>query len=118
MLAPDCDLSDLRGWYAKAAAALPQARHLLAPGADWAQPPEKSGVGIDDWLQSQPAITAQEIIQAITSEGWGGDEYEKEKEQLTYTELLDVVLEATRNDADNDEMHARAELKIRFRLSD
>ena len=118
VLAPDCDLSDLRGWYAKAAAALPQARHLLVPGANWAQPPEKDGVGIDDWLQRQPAITAQEIIQAITNEGWGGDEEEKEKEQRTYTELLDVVLEATRNDADNDEMHARAELKIRFRLSD
>ena len=118
VLAPDCDLSDLRGWYAKAAAALPQTRHLLVPGANWAQPPDKNGVGIDDWLQSQPAITAQEIIQAITSEGWGGDEEEKEKEQLTYTELLDVVLEATLNDADNDEMNARAELKIRFRLSD
>jgi hypothetical protein len=120
VLAPDCDLSDLRGWYAKAAAALPQAGHLLVPGANWAQPPEKDGVGIDDWLQSQLAITAQEILKSVTSEGWGGDEKEKEEEeeQRTYTELLDVVLEATRNDADNDEMNARAELKIRFRLSD
>ena len=89
VLAPDCDLADLEGWYAKAAAALPQARHLMVPGADWALPPEKDGVGIDDWLQSQPAITAEEIIQAVADQRWGGGgEREEEEEEGGRVELL------------------------------
>jgi hypothetical protein len=88
VLAPDCDLADLRDWYAKAAAALPHARHLLVPGANWPQPPATDGVGIDDWLQSQPAITAPEILQAITTEGWGGGDVDGDEGREGKTELL------------------------------
>ena len=88
VLAPDCDLADLRDWYAKAAAALPHARHLLVPGANWVQPPATDGVGVDDWLQSQPAITAPEILQAITTEGWGGGDVDGDEDGEGKTELL------------------------------
>ena len=77
VLVPDCDLADLQGWYAKACKALPQARSLLTPGANWAEPPEKGGVGLDDWLQthldSVTPSTASELLAAITDQPWGGD---------------------------------------------
>ena len=50
---------------------------------------------MDDWLQSQPAITAQEIVQAITTEGWGGSDGDEEEEGkaelLTGAELMKFV---------------------------
>jgi hypothetical protein len=71
VLAPDCDLADLQGWYAKAKAALPQARHLLTPGANWLDPPGKNGVGVDDWIQqSAGSITPDAVLQAIARHAW------------------------------------------------
>jgi len=120
VLAPDCDLADLQGWYAKAKAALPQARHLLAPGANWLDPPEKEGVGVDDWLQtnleSVTPNTASDLLAAITGQPWQpqGDDQEPES-RLTYSELLAAALEAIRRSDRDAEMELRAELSIRFR---
>lgn len=127
VLAPDCDLADLQGWYAKAKAALPQARHLLTPGANWLDPPGKDGVGVDDWLQSNlesvTPNTASDLLASINGQPWqpqadGERSAPDVREALGYNQLLDAVLEAIRGDADDMEMLARAELKIRFRLSD
>ena len=120
VLAPDCDLADLQGWYAKAKAALPQARHLLTPGANWLDPPEKDGVGVDDWLQtnleSVTPNTASDLLAAITGQPWQpqGDDQETEP-RLTYSELLAASLEAIRRSDRDTEMELRAELAIRFR---
>ena len=120
VLVPDCDLADLEDWYAKACRALPQARHLFTPGANWANPPERDGVGLDDWLQTNSEAinpnTASNLLAAITDQPWQpqGDGEEAER-RLTYSELLAAALEAIRRSDRDAEMELRAELLIRFR---
>lgn len=98
VLVPDCDLADLRDWYAKALEALPQARHLFTPGANWADPPEKDGVGLDDWLQinldAVTPSTASDLLAAITDQSWqspddgGGDDRASRPQLLSGADLL------------------------------
>ena len=71
VLAPDCDLADLGGWYSELTAALPQARHLLSPmkGMQWRDPPRNGGLGVEDWIVSSKP-SQEEISNAITDAPW------------------------------------------------
>lgn len=71
VLAPDCDLKDLNGWYAELSQQLPDARTLMPPlkGMNWRNPPKDGGLGVEDWLQrSKP--DAEAITAAIVSTPW------------------------------------------------
>ena len=100
VLVPDCDLADLRGWYTSACKALPHARHLLTPGADWANPPKQHGVGLDDWLQtnieSVSSTTATDLLAGVTDQPWqpadDGDDAPVDQRKL-FEDLRSYALE-------------------------
>ena len=71
VLAPDCDLADLGGWYAELIGALPQAHTLMPPlrGMDWRFPPADGGLGVEDWIKAS-SPDQDEILRAVTTEPW------------------------------------------------
>ena len=124
VLAPDCDLKDLNGWYAELSQQLPNARTLMPPlkGMNWRNPPENGGLGVEDWLQrSKPDIDA--FHAAINVAPWASEaerqrEAQDDLEAMGWTDLLDFILNSIREDRPDCEMKARAEMKHRFRISD
>lgn len=118
VIAPDCDLKDLQGWYSELSNQLPDARHLLPPmrGMDWRTPPDDGGLGLEDWLQrSKP--DQHTILNTITVKPWKPS-VDSELEQLGYSDLLDQTIDAIRAEELDQEMLARSELKTRYRVSD
>ena len=124
VLAPDCDLKDLDGWYRELSDQLPEARTLMPPlkGMNWRNPPKDGGLGVEDWLQiSKPDTEA--FHAAINLHPWKSDAEPKsgaegDLEDMGWTDLLDYVLNSIRQETPDCEMKARAEVKHRFRISD
>ena len=113
VLVPDCDKADLDKWFMYLSSEVPGVKQLLAPGFPWENPPADGGRGIEDWIYEESPSNEQ-ILAAISNVTKG----EKDTEEYSWSELLDLIISAIKDRKEDEEMIYRAELKNRFRVSD